>query len=79
MAFRWRVSAGPLILVFGSSLPLINLKKKKRQSCGPPLIKLSGSAHAYMYTGPLICIGVQEICTQRHVRISGFVIVDFMC
>ena len=35
---------GPLILALGSSLPL-KLKKKRCQS-GPPLTRLSGSAHA---------------------------------
>ena len=44
MAFCWLADDGPLIVVFGSSLPS---SKKKQQRCqvGPPLTKLSGSAH----------------------------------
>ena len=35
MAFRWQVNVGPRIVVFGSYLNKV----------GPPLAKLSGSAH----------------------------------
>ena len=30
MAFRWRADVGPLMVVFGSSLPLSTKKKKKK-------------------------------------------------
>ena len=43
MAFHWRADDGPLIVVFGSSLP--SSPNKKNQSWTPPLTKLSGSAH----------------------------------
>ena len=36
----------PLIVVFGSSLPSSKKKKKNVVKVGPPLTKLSGSAHA---------------------------------
>ena len=41
MEFRSRADDGPLLVVFGPS-SLINLKN----IVGPPLTKLSGSAHA---------------------------------
>ena len=46
--FKWRFAGvpmlhGPLIVVFGSFLP--KKKKKNIVKVGPPLIKLSGSAH----------------------------------
>ena len=41
MAFRWRANDGPLIVVFGSSLP----HQIKNVKVGPPLTKLSGFAH----------------------------------
>ena len=43
--FCWRADDGPLIVVFGSSLPSSNQKKKKKVKVGPLLTKLSGSAH----------------------------------
>ena len=55
MVLRWQADDGPLILVFGSSLPSSRyilssphqLKKEKNVvKVGPPLTKLSGSAHA---------------------------------
>ena len=42
LAFRWRADDGPLIVVLGSSLPS---STKKNVCVGPPLTKLSGSAH----------------------------------
>ena len=51
MAFRWRAHDGPLIVVLGSSLPSSTKKKKRKNKnknvvkVGPPLTKLSGSAH----------------------------------
>ena len=47
MAFRWRAHDGPLIVVLGSSLPSSTKKKTKKNvvKVGPPLTKLSGSAH----------------------------------
>ena len=42
MTFRWRADGGPHIVVFGSPLQL----KKTVVKVGPPLTKLSGSAHA---------------------------------
>ena len=43
MAFRWRADIGPLLVVFGSALPVLNYCQCCR--VGPPLTKLSGSAH----------------------------------
>ena len=49
MAFRWRADDGPIKAVFGSSIPpSTNKKKKKKKKIGPPLTKLSGSAHAML-------------------------------
>ena len=45
MAFRWWVDDGPLIVVFWIIPPLINYKNVIK--VGPPLTKLSGSAHGY--------------------------------
>ena len=51
MAFRWRAHDGPLKVVLGSSLPSSTKKKKRKNKnkivvkVGPPLTKLSGSAH----------------------------------
>ena len=42
MAFRWRAEDGQFIVIFGSSIPSSTNKKK---TFGPPLTKLSGSAH----------------------------------
>ena len=42
LAFRWRADDDPLKVVFGSFLPS---STKKRAKVGPPLAKLSGSAH----------------------------------
>ena len=44
MAIRWRTNEGPLITVLGFSLPS-STQKKNVVKVGPPLIKLSGSAH----------------------------------
>ena len=47
MAFRWRADNGPLLVVFVSTLQLLKITIQQRQSCvGPPLTKLSRSAHA---------------------------------
>ena len=46
MAFRWRADDGPLIVLVGS------YHHKKRCKVGPPLAKLSGSAHAHLNLGP---------------------------
>ena len=46
--FRWRAVDDPLKVVFGSFFPLSNYKKEKKKivvKVGPPLTKLSGSAH----------------------------------
>ena len=43
LAFRWRADDVPLIEVFGSSLP--PHQKQNLVEVGPPLTKLSGSAH----------------------------------
>ena len=50
MAFRWRADEGPLVLVFGFSLPsstkkIIIKKGLSRFLDGLPLTKPSGSAH----------------------------------
>ena len=44
MAFRWRADDGPLKVGHGSSLPPSTLKTNVVK-VGPPLTKLSGSAH----------------------------------
>ena len=41
MAFRWRADDDPIVVVFGSTHLIKNIKKVR-----PPLQKLSGSAHA---------------------------------
>ena len=38
---------GPLLVVFGSSLPSSTKKRGKNVRTGPPLTKLSGSVHAF--------------------------------
>ena len=49
MPFKWHFAGGaddgPLIVVFGSSLPSSTKKNPKNVKVGPPLIKFSGSAH----------------------------------
>ena len=42
MAFRWRVDDGPVLVLLGTILPS---STKKVVKFGPPLTKLSGSAH----------------------------------
>ena len=47
MAFRWQADYGPFLVAFRFS-PCLQLKKKQKKnvvSVGPPLTKLSGSAH----------------------------------
>ena len=44
MAFRWRADDDPLIVVLGFSLPS---STKKTVKVGPPLTKLSVSAHVF--------------------------------
>ena len=44
MAFRWWADDGPLIVVFGSSLPSSSTKKSVVK-VGPPLTKFYGSVH----------------------------------
>ena len=47
MAFHWRVDDGPLIVELGYSFPhQLKNKTKNVVKVGPPLTKLSGSAHA---------------------------------
>ena len=43
LVFCWQADDGPLIVLFGSFLP--SSTKKKVVKVGPPLAKLSGSAH----------------------------------
>ena len=47
MAFRWRADEGPLMVVIDPSSPHQTKKKQKKNpvKIGPPLKKLSGSAH----------------------------------
>ena len=58
---------GPFIVVFGSSLPLINSKKKntkKRCQYWTPLSKLSGSAHGgneYMSFSDVVFIMLTKV------------------
>ena len=48
IAFRWRANDGPLLVLFGSSLPSSKRNKKNNiVRVGPPLAKLSGSVHAF--------------------------------
>ena len=47
MAFRWRVDDNPFIVIFGFSITS-STEKKNFIKFGPPLTKLSGSAHAYV-------------------------------
>ena len=49
MVFHWRADDGPFIAVFGSSIPSSIKKKEYGIKFGPPLTKLSGSAHALHY------------------------------
>ena len=44
-AFRWRANDGPLLVLFESSLSSSDQKKNVVRD-GPPLVKLTGSAHA---------------------------------
>ena len=55
MAFRWRDDYGPLIVVFGSFIPH---QAKKTNKVGPPLTKLSGSAHASSLVASAISITI---------------------
>ena len=50
MAFRLWADDDPLIVVFVSSHPSSTKKKKNAVKVGPPLTKLSGSAHAQPVT-----------------------------
>ena len=56
MAFRWQADDAPLLVAFGSScLSPHQQKKKEKKRCrscrvGPPLTKLSGSAHYLVET-----------------------------
>ena len=52
VAFRWRADIGPLMAVFGSSLPL-STKKHNQQTVkvGPHLTKLSAFAHEPTHQG----------------------------
>ena len=45
MAIRWRAADGPLLMVFGSSLPYYLKTKKKHCQSWTPSGKLSESAH----------------------------------
>ena len=64
MALRWRADGGPLLLVFESSLPSSTKTTTKNNvvKVGPPLTKLSGSAHGTYGlpsgTTPIPCGGV---------------------
>ena len=49
-SFKWRVDDGPLIVGLFGLDPLSHLKKKNKKKTvvnGPPLTKLSGSAHVH--------------------------------
>ena len=54
--FRWRANDRPLLVVFGSSLPSSTKKSNKKNvvRIGPPLTKLSGSAHELKFN--LLCL-----------------------
>ena len=70
MAFCWLADDGPLIVVFGSSLPSSN----KNVKVGPPLIKFSESAHGTLPECQMVWIQIrapnclprlQLTCTSR--------------
>ena len=46
MAFHWLADDGPLMVVFGFSLPS-STQKERIVKVGIPLTKISGSAHAF--------------------------------
>ena len=56
MVFRWKTDDDPLIVVLGSSLP--SSTKKSNVNVGPPLTKLSGSAHELVprFRGIEVCV-----------------------
>ena len=58
-AFRWRADDGPLLVVFGSSLPspTKTITNKNIVKVGPPLNKLPSSADALYHW--------EEICTEQ--------------
>ena len=64
MAFRWRADDGPLLVVIVSSIPWST--KINVNQVGPPLKKLSGSAHA------LIVLWLFMLCDSSS-RCRGFV------
>ena len=59
MAFSWRADDGPIKAVFGSSIP--QLTKKNVIRVGPPLTKLSGSAHAFPLILVRFALGLKHI------------------
>ena len=71
MAFRWQADDGPVIVVFGSSLPS-STKKKKVIKVGPLLTKLSGSAYA------MVLMVVNTIWTSDFLSIKCNFLIDPM-
>ena len=70
MAFRWRADDGRLFVLFGSSLLHQKKKKKKKKKkvvrVGPPLAKLSRSAHALrIKTGTYITHSHERVLKKR--------------
>ena len=61
-AFRWRAVIGPLMVVFGSSLPSLT-KKKPVVKVGPPLAKLSGSGQDAQTRLSLHCEQIYDVRT----------------
>ena len=60
-AFLWRADVGPLMVVFGSSLP--SSTKKTVVKVGPPLAKLSGSAQDAQTRLSLHCEQIYDVRT----------------
>ena len=58
---------GPLLVVFGSSLP--SSTKKNNVRVGPSLIKFSGSAHGYFNF--VVAVFVTVLCLFRMVSWAG--------
>ena len=81
MAFRWRAHDGPLIVVLGSFLPSSTKKKKKKTNkknevkVGPPLTKLSGSAHGQFD----LAIWIVNICRGWTRQLSSDIYSSFVC
>ena len=71
MAFCWQSDDGPFIVLFGSSMPS---SPKENIKFGPPLTKLSGSAHVLCLTD-ILEISIEDNVFRSQVctfNIHGF-------